>query len=328
MHRARLTLALTAFLLFGAGAAPGQKQSTWEASMAAGVKAYNERNFPTAESAFKQALKIAEAANDGVQVGATLVNLSAVKEAQGDPRGSDALLKRAVSVLEKAAPEHPNYAAALESQGLRWFEEVLEKRGQRRWNDPNDPRVLDMQLAERAGLVHSGSAGVTAAGAIAMMEGNKKADPMEAKYNQAVDCLKRALAIREKLLGPDDPELVPHLKDLGEVYMLGFQFNDTVVTLRRAMSILIFAGKPEDAQFGLLLAILATAYRNEKKYEEAEPVFQRALSVQEAALGPDHVDLAATLLSYGAMLRKLDRKEEAKKLEDRAKGILNKKGKG
>ncbi len=110
------------------------------------------------------------------------------------------------------------------------------------------------------------------------------------------EILRRALAIREAALGPDDPLVAQALADLGFALRLNpATFEDAVPLTERAVAIAERAYGPNHPDLRDPLFQLAQAYNNTRRYSEAFPILLRLVEIQEAVLGPDHPELASTL---------------------------------
>ncbi len=87
----------------------------WQSHTEAGVKAYQQGNYPEAEKRLVAALK--EAENFGPEdprLAKTLTDLALLYRAQGKYAEAEPLYKRALAIKEKAlGPEHPRVAISL-----------------------------------------------------------------------------------------------------------------------------------------------------------------------------------------------------------------------
>ena len=89
----------------------------WETYMAAGVKAYQQGNYPKAERQLEAALKEAEGFGpQDPRLATSLNDLGEVYRLQGKYAEAEPLYKRSLAIYEKAlGPEHPNVATSLEN---------------------------------------------------------------------------------------------------------------------------------------------------------------------------------------------------------------------
>ncbi len=309
-------------------AAPGPSQSSYEADLAAGMKAYNAGDFSGAEKAFKRALKDVEAVSPtDARVGQVLVNLATVKMAQGAEKEVEPLLRRAIGVIELSlGPDHPDLATANENLGMFYYDQLLAKAGTTRSDFRQHYSAISKissASSGNVGLIPSSGAGQTTSGALAQAHQRAaKEDPIVVFSGKAETHLKKSLAIRENYLGASSAELLGSLRGLAELYVVLRRTQEAESMLRRALEIHGTLGGDDDADAATLLNMLASVHRNNKDYSEAEPLYLRASAIQEKLLGPAHADLAPTLQAYALLLKETGRKDESKKLEARAKDIL------
>ena len=117
----------------------------------------------------------------------------------------------------------------------------------------------------------------------------------QARYAEAEPLMKRALAIKEKTLGADHPEVALCLNNLGELYRMEGRYAEAEPLLVRALESReksLGATHPSVAQS---LNSLGALFEGQGRYAEAEPYYARALTIRENTLGPDHPDLAQSL---------------------------------
>jgi CHAT domain-containing protein/Tfp pilus assembly protein PilF len=112
---------------------------------------------------------------------------------------------------------------------------------------------------------------------------------------------RRALAIREKVLGAGHPDTATSMNNLANV--LQQQGKDELLS-------------PGEAR--------AQARLNLQAYTETESLFRKALAIQERTLGPDHPATANTLNNLSTYLDRRGRPEDAEPLQRRALDILEK----
>ncbi|MEA2599595.1 MAG: eukaryotic-like serine/threonine-protein kinase [Acidobacteriota bacterium] len=136
--------------------------------------------------------------------------------------------------------------------------------------------------------------------------------------------LREALAIQEKRLGPDDPEVAMTLNSLGIVYGYGGELEKAETFFQRALKIRQAALGPEHPDVAMTLNNLALVRVNQKRYAEGDELFRRVLAIRERVLPPDHPDLAATLESLALSTQNQHRYAEALPLHARALRIWEK----
>ena len=124
----------------------------------------------------------------------------------------------------------------------------------------------------------------------ARQPGNPLRCPGQVRRGRAA--LPAALAIREKVLGPEHPDTAITLNNLAILYRNQGKYEEAEPLFQRALAIKEKALGPEHPATARTLNNLALLYWNQGKYEEAEPLFQRALAIKEKALDPEHPHIA------------------------------------
>jgi MYXO-CTERM domain-containing protein len=131
----------------------------------------------------------------------------------------------------------------------------------------------------------------------------------------------RALAIREKALGPDHPENAFALNGLAAAYLEKKDYARAEPLYQRALAIrekALGRGHPHVAESLNGLAVLYLIKRN---HERAEPLLKRAIAIQEKALGPDDPEVARSLTLLALLYRAKEHYARAEILYSRALAI-------
>jgi tetratricopeptide (TPR) repeat protein len=142
-----------------------------------------------------------------------------------------------------------------------------------------------------------------------------------AQFAQAESLYQRALAIREKVLGPDHPDTSAILNNLGLLYRAQGRYKEAEPLYQRALAIYEQVFPPDHSKTAAILDNMAQLYRAQERYEEAEPLYQRALAIYEQVLPSNHSDISATLNNLGLLYQEQERYEEAEPLYQRALAI-------
>ena len=147
-----------------------------------------------------------------------------------------------------------------------------------------------------------------------------------AKYSEAEDMAKRALAIREKALGPDadsDAELDVAVccDSLAQIHLAWNQPDQAESYYNRSLPIVEKVAGAESSDLTPRLMGLARALRAQKKYAEAEAQFKRALAITEKNGGAESPQVADVLDQYAALLEEMKKPEDAKGMRDWADSI-------
>jgi tetratricopeptide (TPR) repeat protein len=139
----------------------------------------------------------------------------------------------------------------------------------------------------------------------------------EGDIGAALQLQRDALAIRERVLGPNHPDVASTLTSLAGLYAAEDDYAAAQPLLERALSIREQALGSEDRLTAESLNNLALLYAAEGRDADAEPLYQRAITIFEHR--GDQRQLATTLENYAALLDETGRAEEAKQVEARAR---------
>jgi len=93
--------------------------------------------------------------------------------------------------------------------------------------------------------------------------------------------LKRALAIADKALGPDHPNVGTMLNNLAELYRAQGRLAEAEPLYKRALAITEKALGPDHPDTGASLNNLALLYRAQGRLAEAEPLFERVRAMPQ-----------------------------------------------
>jgi CHAT domain-containing protein/Tfp pilus assembly protein PilF len=143
------------------------------------------------------------------------------------------------------------------------------------------------------------------------------------KYADAILLVQRALAIQEKVGGPDDLVVASLLNDLAKLYESIGRYSDAESLYRRSLAINEREHGP-DHNVVVVLNNLASTYAAEGRYAEAEPLYKRSLVLCEKVFGPDHPDVAIALGNLAELYLEEGRYVDAEPLLKRALAISEK----
>jgi CHAT domain-containing protein/tetratricopeptide (TPR) repeat protein len=144
------------------------------------------------------------------------------------------------------------------------------------------------------------------------------------RYAEAIPLAQRALAIREKTLGPFHPDLATSLNDLAVLYYNQGRYGDAEPLYKRALSIREKALGRAHPHVALSMSNLGSLYESEGRYADAEPLYRRALAIREKALGREHPDVAYSLNSLARLSAAQGHYSEAERLYRRSLAIWEK----
>ncbi|KAH0538073.1 hypothetical protein FGG08_005335 [Glutinoglossum americanum] len=143
---------------------------------------------------------------------------------------------------------------------------------------------------------------------------NKEQEQHKATYNK----LTEALAIREKVLGPDHMSTLDTVFNLGGLYFDQDKLTESETVYKRAL-----AGREKTLGSGHTSTLetvngLGELYWHQDKLTEAEAMYKWALAGRERALGPDHASTLATVNNLGNLYKRQGKLAEAEAMYKRA----------
>jgi tetratricopeptide (TPR) repeat protein len=255
---------------------------------------------------------------DAYEARAGLYAYSLITRVRGEDGGSPGfIVHRLVQDFARRATGEERRAQALR-EALDWVNAAFA-------GEPHDVRswlVLD-PLAPHALAVghHADAAGIAEPTELLL---NQVALLLFAKadYAQAEPLMRRALAIVEKSLGPNHPNVVSALNSLAVLLQDTNRLAEAEPLLRRALMIDEASLGPNDPNVAIRLNNLAGLLQATNRLDEAEPLMRRALAIDEKSYGPDHPKLAIRLNNLATLLQDTDRLAEAEPLMRRALAIL------
>jgi CHAT domain-containing protein/tetratricopeptide (TPR) repeat protein len=134
------------------------------------------------------------------------------------------------------------------------------------------------------------------------------------KYAEAEAAVQRALALRQKILGADDPAVADLLVELARLdckLNKQFQAEPLLVDAERIRE---KAFGKENASVADVLLERASVLSTERRYADAEPLYRLAIAVKRKVLGADDPDVADAVHSLAASYFDQARYAEAESL--------------
>lgn len=113
----------------------------------------------------------------------------------------------------------------------------------------------------------------------------------------------RSLALLEKNLGPDHPQLAAGLFDMAEWHYAQGQYDKAGPLAARALAIREKALGPDHPEVAASLNLSASIYEAQSAYAQAEPLYRRSLAILEKSLGPEHPEVATGLNNLAGLYR-------------------------
>jgi CHAT domain-containing protein len=129
------------------------------------------------------------------------------------------------------------------------------------------------------------------------------------------------LAIYEKALGPDHPDVALSLNNLGYLYNEQGRYAEAEPLYQRSLAIREKALGRDHPYVAQSLNNLAELYRNQGRYADAEPLSRRSVAIRENALGRDHPDVALSLNNLAGLYQAQGRYADAEPLFKRLLAI-------
>ena len=144
------------------------------------------------------------------------------------------------------------------------------------------------------------------------------------QYADAEPLFRRALAIDEKALGKDHPDVASSLNNLALLLYSQGKYGEAEPLYRRALGIYEKKLGTDHPWVATGLNNLALLLYSQGKYGEAEPLYRRALAIYEKADGSYHPDVATSLSNLAELLRAEGKYADAEPLYRRALAIREK----
>jgi len=188
------------------------------------------------------------------------------------------------------------------------------------------PRSLRLGLATALTLLCAVGAGAQESELARVEALNSQASQYfrERRYEDAIASIREALAIREKVLGPDHLDVANSLNILGLLYVNQGRYAEAEPLYQRSLAIREKALGADHAEVARVLNNLGTSYIKQGRYTDAEPCFKRSLIILERTFGPEHGDVATALGNLGLLYSNQGRYAEAEPLYLRELAIREK----
>jgi tetratricopeptide (TPR) repeat protein len=145
-----------------------------------------------------------------------------------------------------------------------------------------------------------------------------------AAYASARPLLERALAIHEKVRGPEHTDTAMNLNNLASLLKAQGEFAAARPLFERALTIREKVRGPEHTDTATNLNNLASLLQAQGKFAAARPLYERALAIREKAFGPEHPDTAESLHNFAYLLQDQGEFAAARPLYERALAIREK----
>jgi non-specific serine/threonine protein kinase/serine/threonine-protein kinase len=134
-------------------------------------------------------------------------------------------------------------------------------------------------------------------------------------YSQSETLFRKTFEIQQQVLGPDNPDTVRTLSDLGNSLMWRGQFAEAEKVHRQSLEILLRTVGPTKLNTAKVMSNLASDLLREGRYAEAGQFYRRALDVQEKLLGRQDPFVLTLMTNLGGVEYYQGHYIEAEKLE-------------
>ena len=134
----------------------------------------------------------------------------------------------------------------------------------------------------------------------------------EERYQEALDVLGQAMAIRERVYGPNHPTVASTVNELGGIALGQKKYDDAEMYFRRMIAIYRAAyGEQQHYTIGIATSNLGSVYLARNDYAHAEPLFREAIEIYLKTLSPDHLNTGIARVKLGRTLLRQGRYAEA-----------------
>jgi len=137
-------------------------------------------------------------------------------------------------------------------------------------------------------------------------------------YDKATQLHQESLAIRQRLLPPDHPEIAASLEELAQIDFDQGKLDEALELCQRSVDIRRKHDAEDDPSLPSSLLLLGEILAAKGEFELACSTFEEGVKVAEHALGPSSMTLARVLESYGSLALNLNRMDQATALLNRS----------
>jgi tetratricopeptide (TPR) repeat protein len=144
------------------------------------------------------------------------------------------------------------------------------------------------------------------------------------KFNEVEPLYKRTLTIREKVLGPDHPDVATSFNNLALFYYNQGKYAKAEQLHQQALAIREKALGPDHPDMAASLNNLALLNEAQGRYVEAEQLYKRSLVIYEKTLGPNHPSVAGVFNNLAELYCVQGKHIQAEQLHQQALAIREK----
>ncbi|EPX61893.1 hypothetical protein D187_010512 [Cystobacter fuscus DSM 2262] len=144
------------------------------------------------------------------------------------------------------------------------------------------------------------------------------------RYEEARQKHERALALRQKALGPEHPLVAASYNNLGIVLTELGQLEEARDSYDRALQLRRKTQGKDHPLVAQSYNNLGTVLAELGRHEEARDMYEHALAIRKKSLGLEHPDVASSLTNLGVALTELGRYSEALAIQESALALRRK----
>jgi len=144
------------------------------------------------------------------------------------------------------------------------------------------------------------------------------------QYSEAKPLFERSLAIFEKVLGKEHPDVASILNNLAGLYTIQGNYIQAKPLHERSLAIREKVLGKEHPEVAATLNNLAELHRTQGEFTQAEPLYKHSLAIFEKALGKEHPNVATLLDNLGMLYHLQGDYVQAKPLYERSLAIREK----
>ena len=144
------------------------------------------------------------------------------------------------------------------------------------------------------------------------------------KYDEARPLVEKALALVERVRGPEDLHVARVVEDLAILYHQKQDHSRAEPLYQRALAVIEKALGPEHPEVAHLWIGLADVYRHMGQRPKAERLGQQALELSEKTLGAEHPQMVYCLLTLGTLRADAGDIDKSEELQQRALALVEK----
>ncbi|HLT40784.1 MAG TPA: serine/threonine-protein kinase [Enhygromyxa sp.] len=141
------------------------------------------------------------------------------------------------------------------------------------------------------------------------------------RWDPAVVRLDHGLALRERLYGPEHPELAPFHNTWGNALLKQHDYDGALEHYHEARRLWEINFGPEYPDIASVNNNIGAIYLEQGQFDRARPYFEQVLESYQLALGPDNPQLIAPLFNLASVALGQGRRRDALALQERARAL-------